>query len=147
MIFPMFVFCEDEFRFEVPLVHRLANPLAFERLAPASLRFFPILNGMPPSRALLARRIDALGASSYLRDGTRDPSGSTSFRRKRSSLAVPASLAAGKSSFPIVSLPDSESTDPFGIASFPVERDIIARVFQTSRRNRFSRLFRNRLPL
>src|SRR3990170_2762714 len=39
-------------------------------LAPASLRFFTILNGMPQSRALLARRIDALGASSYLRDGT-----------------------------------------------------------------------------
>src|SRR4030042_201846 len=38
--------------------------------APASLRFFTILNGMPQSRALLARRIDALGASSYLRDGT-----------------------------------------------------------------------------
>jgi rubredoxin len=34
------------------------------------LRFFTILNGMPQSRALLARRIDALGASSYLRDGT-----------------------------------------------------------------------------
>src|SRR3990170_1719055 len=39
-------------------------------LAPASLRFFTILNGMPQSRALLVRRIDALGASSYLRDGT-----------------------------------------------------------------------------
>jgi hypothetical protein len=36
------------------------------------LRFFTILNGMPQSRALLARRIDALGASSYLRDGAQD---------------------------------------------------------------------------
>ena len=34
--------------------------------APASLRFFTILNGMPQSRALPARRIDALGATPYL---------------------------------------------------------------------------------
>ena len=47
-----------------------ADPSGDRPLAPASLRFFTILNGMPQSRALPARRIDALGASSYLRDGT-----------------------------------------------------------------------------
>ena len=47
--------------------------------APASLRFFTILNGMPQSRALLARRIDALGASSYLRDGTLGPAPPSGF--------------------------------------------------------------------
>src|SRR3972149_843508 len=47
--------------------------------APASLRFFTILNGMPQSRALLARRIEALGASSYLRDGTLGPAPPSGF--------------------------------------------------------------------
>src|SRR3990170_7401976 len=54
------------------LVHRLANTLAFERRCIRS-RFVALLHHTQryaQSRALLARRIDALCASSYLRNGT-----------------------------------------------------------------------------
>ncbi|MCL5966320.1 MAG: peptidoglycan DD-metalloendopeptidase family protein [Deltaproteobacteria bacterium] len=55
------------------LVHRLANTLAFERRCIRS-SFVALLRRTLPVRhqlrASLARRIDALGASRYLRDGT-----------------------------------------------------------------------------
>ena len=55
------------------LEHRLANILAFERRRIRSSVVALVRRTLPVrlhSRALLARRIDALGASSYLRDGT-----------------------------------------------------------------------------
>jgi hypothetical protein len=58
------------------LVHRLANTLAFERRC-IHTSFVALLHHTQRyasvARRSTARRIDALGASSYLRDGTLGP--------------------------------------------------------------------------
>src|SRR3989304_5352497 len=59
-----------------PLVQRLANTLAFERRCIRSSFVALVRRSLPVRlhlRALLARRIDALDASGYLRDATPAP--------------------------------------------------------------------------